>query len=320
MRGDLFPPVEPIAGGLMPLDVVHSMYWEECGNPRGIPVVFLHGGPGAGCSPTYRRFFDPTAYRIILYDQRGAGRSQPACELTDNTTRHLVEDLERLRKARRIDQWLLFGGSWGSTLALAYGEAYPERCLGFILRGIFLGRKSEVDWFLYSMGRFFPEAERSFLTVIPPEERGDLLAAYHRRLLDPDPAVHMPAARAWCRYESACSTLRPNPAVLSVPESDRSALALARIEAHYFVNGMFLEDDQLLRNLPAITHLPATIVQGRYDMVCPPVSADAVARAWAGCDYRIIDDAGHSAMEPGIRAALSAATERFRHRFDALVA
>jgi proline iminopeptidase len=313
--------VEPVAGGLMPLDGLHSMYWEECGNPRGIPVVFLHGGPGAGCAPTYRRFFDPAVYRIILYDQRGAGRSQPACELRANTTQDLVDDMERLRKHRRIDQWLLFGGSWGSTLALAYGQAHPERCLGFILRGIFLGRRSEVDWFLHSMGTFFPEAERGFLAPIPPEQRGaQLLDAYYRRLLDPDPSIHMPAARAWCRYESACSTLRPNPAVLSAPDSERSALALARIEAHYFVNNLFLEKDQLLRGLPAIAHLPATIVQGRYDMVCPIISADALARAWPGCDYRVVDDAGHSAMEPGIRAALSAATARFKLRFESLLA
>lgn len=310
----LFPAVEPNRSGMLRLDGVHTMYWEECGNPHGIPVVFLHGGPGAGFTPLYRRFFDPEHYRIVLFDQRGAGRSLPGAELRDNTTAHLVADIERIREHLAIRRWLVFGGSWGSTLALAYGQTHPGRCLGFVLRGIFLGTRGEVDWFLHGMGMVFPEALRDLREALPPGERNDLLRAYHRRLTHTDPAVHLPAARAWSRYESACSMLRPLPATGTRPGGDRGALAISRIEAHYFVNGMFLRDDQLLQGLERIRHLPATIVQGRYDMICPIATADRLARAWPEARYEIVPDAGHSALEPGIRSALVSATEMMRSR------
>ncbi len=309
----LFPEISaPNRHGFLEPDGMHRIYWEESGNPAGIPVLFLHGGPGSGTSPLQRRFFDPAHYRIILFDQRGAGRSTPYAELTDNTTPHLINDIELLRRTLDVGKWLVFGGSWGSTLALAYGEAHPEACLGFVLRGIFLCRKSEIDWFLYGMRTLFPEAWRQFTGHIPENERADLLAAYHARLVDPDPAVHLPAARAWGRYEAACSTLLPNEALVSSHESDAVALSLARTEAHYFLNDIFLPENSLLDNLHAIRHLPAVIVQGRYDAVCPVVTADELARAWPEAFYEVIADAGHSAFEPGIARALIEATEAFK--------
>jgi len=311
-RTELFPPIEPYRSGLMPIDSVHTIYWEECGNPRGLPVVFLHGGPGSGATPTHRRFFDPAAYRIVIFDQRGAGRSTPLGSVIDNTTGHLVEDMESLRRLLGIEAWLVFGGSWGSTLALAYGEAHPERCLGFVLRGIFLCRRSEVAWFLNGMGTFFPEAWRAFAGFLPEAERNDLLGGYYRRLTDPDPAIHLPAARAWSTYEGACSTLLPSPDTVAAFGEDRMALGLARIEAHYMKHGIFLADNALLDNIARIRRIPAVIVQGRYDAVCPIVTADTLARAWPEAKYVVVPDAGHSAMEPGIRAQLLAATERMK--------
>jgi proline iminopeptidase len=310
-NSDLYPPVEPHAHGWLDTASVHRVYWETSGNPEGMPVVFIHGGPGSGTSPLQRRFFDPARYRIVLFDQRGCGQSTPHGELEDNTTPDLIDDMERLRGALGIERWLVFGGSWGSTLALAYGEAHPERCLGFVLRGIFLCRLSEIDWFLDGIRAFFPEAQRKLAEFIPADERDDLLAAYHRRLVDPDPQVHLPAARVWAAFEASCSTLLPNPQLVSAFCSDRTALSLARIEAHYFVNHIFLPDNSLLDQLPRIRHLPCTIVQGRYDAVCPIVSADELARAWPEARYVIVDDAGHSAFEPGISRALVAATDAF---------
>lgn len=307
--GTLYPPLEPYRQGWLAVGGTHRLYWEESGNPAGQPVIFLHGGPGAGCAPLHRRFFDPAHYRIVLFDQRGAGRSVPAALISDNTTGLLVEDIESLRRHLDIERWLVFGGSWGSTLALAYGQAHPTRCLGFILRGIFLFRPDEVDWFLHRMGRFFPEAGRSFAQHLRPEERDDPLGAYYRRLTSPDPAIHMPAAQVWCGYEESCSRL------ISEPGDSRaspSALAMARIEAHYMIHDGFMEPNQLLRDIARLHDLPATIVQGRYDMVCPIASADDLARAWPGAVFQIIPDAGHSAMEPGIRAALVTATDRYR--------
>lgn len=310
----LFPPIEPIRSGMLELDAPHRMYYEECGNLRGVPVVFLHGGPGAGASAVHRQFFDPAFYRIVVYDQRGAGRSTPLGCLQSNTTPDLVEDLERLRKHLGIDRWMVFGGSWGSTLAIAYAEHHPERCLALVLRGIFLCRKSEIDWFLYGLRAIFPEAWRTFSGYVPEAERGDLLMAYHRRLVDPDPAIHMPAARCWSVYEGSCSTLLPNPALVADFASDRVALGLARIEAHYFVNDIFLPDDFLLANARRLKDIPGAIVQGRYDIVCPAVSADDLHRAWPEAEYTVVPDAGHSAFEPGIRARLVAATEEFKRR------
>jgi proline iminopeptidase len=311
-RTDLYPPIEPHAAGMLKVDSRHQIYWEESGNPRGVPVLFLHGGPGAGATPAHRRFFDPGFYRIVILDQRGAGRSLPHGELVDNTTPHLVADIEAVRKHRAIEQWHVFGGSWGSTLALAYAEAHPDRVRALILRGIFLCRKSEIDWFLYGIRNVYPEAWRAFSGFLPPEERGDLLGSYYRRLVDPDPAVHMPAARAWSVYEGACSTLLPSPETITAFGEDRMALGLARIEAHYFKHDIFLPENSLLANVDRIRRIPTTIVQGRYDMVCPAVTADDLTRAWPEAEYVIVPDAGHSAMEPGIRAALVTAMERLK--------
>lgn len=308
----LFPEIEPRASGMLRLDALHSMYWEECGRPGGIPVVFLHGGPGAGGTPRHRRFFDPDAYRIIVYDQRGAGRSTPLGELRDNTTPHLIGDLETLRRHLGVERWLVFGGSWGSTLAIAYAQTHPERCLGLILRGIFLCRRSEIEWFLYGLRSVFPEPWERFSAFLPRAERADLLANYHRRLVDPDPSVHMPAARAWSVYEGSCSTLFPSPETVAYFAGDVVALGLARIEAHYFMNDIFLGENSLLQNAGRLRDVPGVIVQGRYDMVCPLVSAHELHLAWPQADYRIVPDAGHSAWEPGILGALVEATERFR--------
>jgi proline iminopeptidase len=279
-----------------------------------VPVVFLHGGPGAGASAVHRQFFDPAFYRIVVFDQRGAGRSTPLGCLENNTTPALIEDLERLRKHLAIDRWLVFGGSWGSTLGLAYAEHHPERCLGLVLRGIFLCRRSEIDWFLYGLRAIFPEAWRTFAGYIPEAERGDLLGAYYKRLTHPDSAVHMPAARSWSVYEGSCSTLLPNPALVADFASDRVALGLARIEAHYFTHDIFLPEDFLLANAGKLKTVPGTIVQGRYDIVCPVVSADDLHQAWPQAAYEVVADAGHSAFEPGIRSRLVAAAETFKNR------
>lgn len=308
----LYPEIAPYQTGTLQVDGRHTLYWEQCGNPEGIPVVFLHGGPGAGAAPVHRRFFHPEHYRIVVFDQRGAGRSTPLGELKDNTTDHLIADIERLRQHLKVEKWLVFGGSWGSTLALAYGIRHPERCLGFVLRGIFLGEEAEITWFLTGMRQIFPEPWHEFAGFVPPSERGDLLAAYYRRLIDPNPEIHMPAARVWSRYEAACSTLHPNPRAVLEADGGSFALALARIEAHYFVNRIFLPPGWLEAGLRRIRHLPCTIVQGRYDIVCPPVTADSLARQWPEAEYIVVADAGHSALEPGVRAALVSATEKFR--------
>jgi len=313
-RLELFPEIEPYRTGRLPLDERHTMYWEESGKPDGVPVLFLHGGPGAGASIGHRRYFDPAFYRIVIFDQRGAGRSTPYGELTDNTTAHLIDDIERLRRSLDIERWIVFGGSWGSTLALAYGEAHPQRCLAFVLRGIFLCREPEVQWFLYGLRHVFPEIWRRFVEIIPLEERSDLLSAYTRRLNDPDPGVHLPAARAWSTYEGACSTLLPSADTISYFSSDRVALGLARIEAHYFRHRIFLPDNYLLDNVHRLRAIPAVIVQGRYDMVCPPVTADDLHRAWPEAEYIVVSDAGHSAWEPGIRTQLMATMERMKRR------
>ena len=310
----LFPPIEPFASGMLDLDAPHRMYYEQSGNPKGVPVVFLHGGPGAGSSPVHRQFFDPAFYRIVVFDQRGAGRSTPLGALENNTTPALIDDMERLRRHLGVDKWLVFGGSWGSTLALAYAEHHPGRCLGLVLRGIFLCRPSEIDWFLYGVKVVFPEAWRTFAGYIPEAERDDLLGAYYKRLIDPDAAVHMPAARSWSVYEGSCSTLLPNPALVADFATDRVALGLARIEAHFFRHDIFLPPDYLLRNAGRLKRIPGVIVQGRYDIVCPTISADDLHHAWPEAEYNIVPDAGHSAFEPGIRSRLVAATEEFKKK------
>jgi proline iminopeptidase len=314
----LFPAIEPHRHGMLAVDAMHTLYWEECGNPDGLPVLFLHGGPGAGCNAGHRRFFDPGAYRIVLFDQRGAGRSTPLGEYHNNTTQLLIEDIERLRTMLGIEQWLVFGGSWGSTLALAYGQSHPERCLGFVLRGIFLCTPAEIDWFINGMRWFFPEPHAEFVAAIPESERGDLLQAYVKRLFDDDPAVYLPAARSWSRYEGSCLYLQPDPNAIEEFSSDAVALGIGRLEAHYFRHQAFFEEDQLIANIGRIRHLPALIVHGRYDVICPPSSAFRLHAAWPGSRLRIIGDAGHAAFEPGIAAALVDATECFKRsrRFD----
>lgn len=311
-RGDLFPEIGTYETGYLPLSDRHTMYWEQAGNPRGRPALFLHGGPGAGAGAVHRRFFDPAIWRIIIFDQRGAGRSRPLGGLADNTTPHLVDDIETLRRHFGIDKWLLFGGSWGSTLALAYAQTHPERVSGCVLRGVFLGRRSEVDWFLQGMGIVFPDAHADFVSFLPEAERDDILGNYLRRLVNPDPAVHLPAARAWSVYEGTCSTLLPSPETVNAFAQDRTALGLARIEAHYFVNDLFLPPEGLLGNMHRIAHIPAEIVQGRYDMVCPARTAFDLMAAWPQARLTLVPDAGHSALENGIRRALVASVERFR--------
>jgi proline iminopeptidase len=308
----LFPDIEPYRTGMLPVDELHTLYWEECGNPDGQPVLFLHGGPGAGLSPRHRRFFDPAYYRIVLFDQRGAGKSTPLGEYRNNTTPLLIADIERLRDMLDIDQWLVFGGSWGSTLALAYGQAHPERCAGFVLRGIFLCTKPEIDWFLNGIRWFFPEEHARFVQPIPAAERGDLLQAYRQRLFCGDPAIYKAAARNWSRYEGSCLSLWPCPEAADEFGSDAVGLGIGRLEAHYFLNGGFLSEDQLIRNVGRIRHLPAVIVQGRYDVVCPPLSAYRLHDAWPEARMRVVTDAGHAATEPGIARALVDATEQFR--------
>ena len=311
-RHEFYPDIEPFATGYLPVGGPHQVYYEQCGNPKGAPVVFLHGGPGAGASPVHRRFFDPKHYRIVVFDQRGAGRSKPLGEITDNTTLHLIADLEKLRSHLGIDRWVVFGGSWGSTLAIAYAEAHADRCKALVLRGIFLCRKSEIDWFLYGMRAFAPEIWREFTDYLPAAERGDLLTNYYKRLIDPDPKVHMPAARKWSVYEGTCCTLLPSPETVESFAQDTVALGIARMEAHYFINDIFLPENSLLKNVGKIRHIPAVIVQGRYDLVCPIETADELHRAWPEAEYTVVPDAGHSAMEPGIRSALIEATDKFR--------
>ncbi|MDA8050170.1 MAG: prolyl aminopeptidase [Rhodospirillales bacterium] len=311
-RGDLFPEIGPYETGYLPLTGGHVMYWEQVGNPRGASALFLHGGPGAGAGAVHRRFFDPGFWRTIIFDQRGAGRSRPLGSLVQNTTADLVADIEALRRHLGIERWLLFGGSWGSTLALAYAQAHPERVSACVLRGVFLGRREEVEWFLYGLAQIFPDAHANFTGFLPEDERGDLLAAYLARLTHADPAVHLPAARAWSIYEGSCSTLLPSPETVASFSQDRTALGLARIEAHYFANVLFLPPEGLLGRMARIGHIPAEIVQGRYDVVCPARSAFELASAWPAARLTIIPDAGHSALEPGIRRALIAAVERLR--------
>jgi proline iminopeptidase len=311
-RSELYPEIQPYESGMLAVGAPHQIYWEQVGKPDGVPVLFLHGGPGAGANPTHRRFFDPGHYRTVIFDQRGSGRSRPLGETRDNTTPLLIEDIEALRRKLGIARWIVFGGSWGSTLALAYAEAHPDLCMALVLRGIFFCRRPEIDWFLYGIRAVFPEQWRIFAGHIPEEERGDLLKAYHTCLLNPDPAIHMPAARIWSTYEGACSTLLPSPETVAAFGSDVIALGLARLEAHYFINDIFLPENSLLANVGRIRHIPAVIVQGRYDMVCPAVSADDLHHAWPEAEYTIAPDAGHSALEPGIRKHLIEAMERFK--------
>lgn len=306
---DLFPPITPYSSGFLAVGGVHNLYWEQSGNPEGVPVVLLHGGPGAGATPTHRRFFDPAHYRIVIFDQRGAGRSTPAGCLEENTTAHLVSDIEALRGHLKIDNWHVFGGSWGSTLAMAYAAKFPERCLSLILRGIFLCEQPEIDWFLYGIKNFFPEAWEQFSGFLPPEERGDLLEGYYARLTAADPETQVEAAISWSLYESACSSLFPHYETIVTPEQKTHALALARIEAHYFRHEAVAPENSLLNHIDTFRAIPATIVQGRYDVITPIITADRLRRLWPEADYVIVPDAGHAAMEPPLRSRLIEACE-----------
>jgi proline iminopeptidase len=309
----LYPPIEPYRSARLDVGSGHQIYFEECGNPQGKPVGIGHGGPGGGCNPTMRRYHDPALYRIVLFDQRGCGRSLPHASLDANTTWDLVDDMERLRVHLKVDRWQLFGGSWGSTLALAYAETHPNRVSDLILRGIFLLRREELRWFYQAgCGWLSPEAFEEFKKAIPPEERGDMIAAYYKRLTHPDRAVQVAAARAWSIWEGSTLSLMQDPERIKLFGADNYAIAFARIECHYFVNrGFFDRDDQLLADAHRIRHLPCTIVHGRYDVVTPVKSAWDLSRVWPEASLRIVGDAGHAMTEPGIVNELVGATRRF---------
>ena len=309
----LYPPLDPYRTGRLRVSDRHELYFEESGNPDGKPVVFLHGGPGGGTVPMYRQFFDPARWRIVLFDQRGCGQSTPHAELAENTTWDLVADIERLRSHLQISNWTVFGGSWGSTLALAYAQTHPTYCTGLILRGIFMLRPKEIRWFYQEGASYlFPDAWEHYLAPIPIEERDNLVRAYYRRLTSPDAEVRQTAAKAWSIWEASTSKLVTDTNLIEKFGGDAFADAFARIECHYFVNGGFFDPpDQLLQNVAAIRHLPAVIVQGRYDVVCPMTSAWELHRAWPEAELIVVAEAGHSATEPGITSALVEACDRF---------
>ncbi len=305
----LYPEIKPYAAHRLAVASPHQIHIEECGNPEGLPVVFVHGGPGAGCEAYHRRFFDPNVYRIVLFDQRGCGRSTPHAELAGNTTQALVADMETIRQHLKIERWVVFGGSWGSTLGLVYAQSHPERVQGLILRGIFLCRPHEIEWF-YQQGasRIFPDYWEDYLRPIPDAERGDMVRAYYKRLTGDDEVARMAAAKAWSVWEGRAATLRPSKSVIDHFSNPSTALSLARIECHYFMNDSFLEPDQILRNAGRLAGIPGIIVHGRYDIVCPVENAWSLHRAWPQAQLNIIPDAGHSASEPGITDALVKAT------------
>ena len=315
-RRGLYPELQPYRTGYLQVSPEHSIYFEESGNPTGKPAVFLHGGPGGGTSPRQRRFFDPARYRIVLFDQRGCGKSRPHASLHDNTTWHLVSDIEALRTHLGIASWLVFGGSWGSTLGLAYAQKHPDRVTALVLRGIFLLRRWELEWFYQrGAGLFFPDAFQAYLAPIPPAERGDLISAYHKRLVSENPLVRKEAARAWSVWEASTAHLLQDREYIASCAGDEFSLAFARIECHYFVHGGFLErENQLVEDVVKIQKVPAVILQGRYDVICPVESAWELARAWPEADLRIVPDAGHAAFEPGIVHELVSATDRFASR------
>lgn len=311
----LYPSIKPYRTGMLAVGALHRLYFEESGNPNGKPVIYLHGGPGGGTEPKMRRFFNPRKYRIILFDQRGCGRSRPLGSLVDNTTWDLVADIEALRSHLKIDMWMVYGGSWGSALALAYAEKHPGRVTELVLRGIFLGRRSELAWFYQSpagAAAIYPDRWDEYLAPIPKAERRDMVRAYYKRLTSSDRTKRLRAARAWSVWEGATSYLRPNPREVASSNRPSFASAIARIGCHYFVHGCFFRrDSQLLDDLPRIRKIPAVIVQGRYDVICPMRSAWDLHRAWPQADFQIVDDAGHSAFERGTMRALVRATDRF---------
>lgn len=313
-RRTLYPPIEPYATGLLEVGEGHRLYWEKCGNPHGKPVVFLHGGPGGGASPNHRRQFDPARYHILVFDQRGCGRSTPFASLEANTTQHLVADIERLRtEVMGCEKWQVFGGSWGSTLSLAYAQAHPERVTELVLRGVFLFDQSEVDWLYVEGGAssIYPDGWEEFVAIIPEAERGELVEAYHRRLTSDDEAVQLEAAKAWSKWEGVTVTLLPSPETLEDFTEPRKAIAVARIENHYMRHGGWLEEGQLLRGVERIRHIPCVIVQGRHDSCTPPVAAWALHRAWPEAELEIVPDGGHLYSEPGVLDGLIRATDKF---------
>jgi proline iminopeptidase len=310
---ELYPPIEPYIQGTLKVSDLHTIYFEQSGNPNGKPVVVLHGGPGGGCLPEYRQYFNPEKWRIIMFDQRGCGRSIPHAELRENTTWDLVRDIEKLRTCLGIEKWVVFGGSWGSTLSLAYSETHPERCQGLILRGIFLLRSPEIRWFYQEGASYiFPDAWEEYLKPIPLEERDNLLQAYSKRLNSDDPNIRLEAAKAWSIWEGSTSKLYVDANLKQKFGQDEFAIAFARIECHYFVNGGFFQpEDQLLKNIDRIRQIPGVIVQGRYDVVCPMKTAWELHQAWPEAELIVVPDAGHSMSEPGIRSALIEASDRF---------
>lgn len=313
---ELYPELQPFETGMLPVSELHTIYYERCGNPDGLPIVFLHGGPGGGIMESYRRFFDPAAYHVVLFDQRGAGKSTPHAELRENTTWHLVADIERLREKFGIKKWLVFGGSWGSTLALTYAETHPDRVTGLILRGIFLCRPSELSWF-YQAGanQIFPDFWEPYRDAIPETERGDMIGAYYKRMTSDDEKIRLEACRAWSVWEGSTSKLYPDANVINHYAGDNEALALARIECHYFINNCFFPtENYLLENIDKIRHIPTTIVQGRYDIVCPATSAWELNKAFPESWLQIIPAAGHSVSEPGITSALVDVTDKIRDK------
>ncbi len=312
----LFPPIEPYEKGMLAVTSHHEIYYEVSGNPKGKPVIVVHGGPGGGTTPSMRQYFDPLKYKIILFDQRGCGKSKPNASLEENTSWDLVADMERIRTHLGVERWQVFGGSWGSTLGLLYGQTHPERVTEFVLRGIFTLRKEELDWF-YQKGAdwFFPDAWQDYCAIIPEDERDNMIAAYYKRLTSPDLDIQYQAARAWSRWEGGAVSLLPAPERVEGFGNRSFAIAFARIECHYFINGGFFEfDDQILRNINRVTDIPAVIVQGRYDVITPIKTAWELHQSWPGSILNIIDDAGHAASEPGIVSALVDATNKFASR------
>ncbi len=310
---ELFPAIKPYSTGYMKTEEPHEIYWEQCGNPDGIPVLFVHGGPGAGCSATHRQFFDPEHYRIILFDQRGAGRSTPHASLINNTRKALVDDIEKLREHLQIKKWHVFGGSWGSTLSLSYASDHANKILSLVLRGIFLLEQSELNWWFNHNKNVFPESWEQYISVIPDNERHNLLNAYYKRLTGDDKDAQLEAAIAWSRYEGSCASLIPKHEAITTEEQKSFALALSKIECHYFKNQMIEDEDSLLNNIDNFRHIPSVIIHGRYDMVCPIISAHRLHNAWPEADYIVVPDGGHSPFDPTMRSRLIEATETMKN-------
>lgn len=309
---ELFPEIAPYDSSYLAVDEPHEIYWSQSGNPDGVPILYVHGGPGAGCSPNANRFFDPDYYRIILFDQRGSGQSTPPACLENNTTDDLIGDIEQLRQHLDIDKWHVFGGSWGSTLALSYASEKPKRILSMILRGIFLMEKDEIDWFLYHHKNVFPEAWEQFISIIPEDRHDDLLEAYYERLTSDDKDIQMEAAINWSLHENACAALIPNYETISTDEQREKALNISSIECHYFRNQLISPENSIINKIDKFRHIPTVIVQGRYDMICPIITANRLHNAWSEAEYIVVPDAGHSADEPAIRSHLIEATENLK--------